>query len=411
MSVRARYVESIEQKPPTLPGPLGHTCPPKAIRKLIHKNLLRDPRGNCLYNLQSKFTGFPKNFKELFWRHSKNCSPDRLAMLCGQLCQINMAASNSRVDELTSYFKTHNKIKEQQSHSAKVHSVGWSCDGRLLASGSFDKCVCIFSLGTDRLKQETTFRGHGGSVDQLCWHSFHPELLSTASGDKTMRIWDTRSQKCTANIATRGENINISWSPDGNTIAVGNKEDLVTFIDARVMKIRAEEQFNFEVNEISWNKDSDTFYLTNGQGCVHILSYPDLELLHVIKAHPGTCICIEFDPTGRYFATGSADALVSLWDADELCCLRTFSRLEWPVRTISFSHDGQLLAAASEDLVIDIGEVETGEKVADIPVEAATFTVAWHPKQYLLAYACDDKDTYDRKRDAGSLKVFGFSSE
>lgn len=57
-----------------------------------------------------------------------------------------------------------------------------------------------------------------------------------------------RSQKCTANIGTRGENINISWSPDGNTIAVGNKEDLVTFIDARVQKIRAEEQFNFEVS-------------------------------------------------------------------------------------------------------------------------------------------------------------------
>ncbi|CAB0041922.1 unnamed protein product [Trichogramma brassicae] len=286
-------------------------------------------------------------------------------------------APQSSVEELITYFKSHNKVREQQSHTAKVHSVGWNCDGKLLASGSFDKCVCIFSLSPDRLKQETTFRGHGGSVDQLCWHASNPELLSTASGDKTVRIWDTRTQKSTATISTKGENINISWSPDGNTIAVGNKEDLVTFIDARAMKIKHEEQFNFEVNEISWNKDSDTFYLTNGQGCVHILSYPSLELLHVIKAHPGTCICIEFDPTGRYFATGSADAL-------------------------------RLLLKI---LIIDIGEVETGEKVTDIPVEAATFTVAWHPKQYLLAFACDDKDSYDRKRDAGSLKVFGFPNE
>jgi len=69
------------------------------------------------------------------------------------------------------------------------------------------------------------------------------------------------------------------------------------------------------------------------------------------------------------------------------------------------------LASASEDLVIDVGEVETGEKVVDIPVEAATFTVAWHPSQYLLDYACDDKDSYDRKRDAGSLKVYSFPSE
>jgi len=45
------------------------------------------------------------------------------------------------------------------------------------------------------------------------------------------------------------------------------------------------------------------------------------------------------------------------------------------------------LVSASEDLVIDGGEVETGENVVDIPEEAAAFTVAWHPSQYLLAYA------------------------
>ncbi|XP_054265480.1 THO complex subunit 3 isoform X1 [Macrosteles quadrilineatus] len=317
----------------------------------------------------------------------------------------------SRLEELQNHFKTRNKIREYSAHSSKVHSVGWSCDGRRLASGSFDKSVTIFSLDRDRMNKEHTFRGHTGSVDQLCWHASNPELLSTASGDKTVRIWDARAQRSAATINTKGENINITWAPDGNTIAVGNKEDLVSFIDSRTHKIKTEEQFSFEVNEISWNNQSSLFFLTNGQGCVHILSYPELQLQHVLKAHPGTCICIEFDPTGKYFATGSADALVSLWDVEELACVRTFSRLDWPVRTISFSHNGQLLASASEDLMIDIAEVETGAKVGDITVEAATFTVAWHPKLYLLAYACDDKDQYDRKRDTGNLKVYGFPSD
>lgn len=63
-----------------------------------------------------------------------------------------MTSNNStRVDDLINFFKSHNKIKEQQTHSAKVHSVGWSCDGKYLASGSFDKCICIFSLSPDRL--------------------------------------------------------------------------------------------------------------------------------------------------------------------------------------------------------------------------------------------------------------------
>lgn len=68
-----------------------------------------------------------------------------------------------------------------------------------------------------------------------------------------------------------------------------------------------------------------------------------------------------------------------------------------------------MLASASEDLFIDVAEVESGAKIIDIPIDAATFTCAWHPKQYLLAYACDDKDTYDRKKESGNLRVFGFS--
>jgi THO complex subunit 3 len=69
----------------------------------------------------------------------------------------------------------------------------------------------------------------------------------------------------------KGENINITWSPDGHTIAVGNKEDLITFIDMRTLKPISEQQFNFEVNEMSWNNESDLFFFTNGLGCVYVL--------------------------------------------------------------------------------------------------------------------------------------------
>ncbi|XP_070539873.1 THO complex subunit 3-like [Ptychodera flava] len=317
----------------------------------------------------------------------------------------------THIEDMRKYFQSYGRTEEVRAHSSKVHSVAWSCDGRKLASGSFDKTVSVFVLDKDRMGRDHVYRGHGDSVDQLCWHPTNPDLFVTASGDKSIRIWDARSNKCAANVNTKGENINICWSPDGHTIAVGNKEDLVTFIDARTHRTRAEEQFKYEVNEISWNNDNDLFFLTNGHGCINILSYPELKPLQTLNAHPANCICIEFDPTGTYFATGSADALVSLWDVEELVCVKTFSRLDWPVRTLSFSHDGKMLASASEDLVIDIADVATGEKITEVQCESPTFTVAWHPKKNLLAFACDDKDKYERDRDAGTVKVFGFSSE
>ena len=310
--------------------------------------------------------------------------------------------------EKQKHFQSHGRTKDFVGHSSKVHSVGWNCTGRHLASCSFDKTVSIFTLEKDRLTKDCTMKGHNDSVDQLCWHPSNPNLLVTASGDKTIRVWDTKSSsgaRCTDVVNTKGENINICWSPDGNTIAVGNKEDLITFVDTRTYRIKQEEQFKFEVNEISWNNTNDLFFLTNGHGCINILSYPELKSIQTLNAHPANCICIKFDPKGKYFATGSADALVSLWNLDELCCVRCFSKLDWPVRTLSFSYDGQMLASASEDLFIDISMVETGERVCEVTCTSPTFTVAWHPCEYLLAFACDDKDKHDR--DAGTVKVFG----
>ena len=48
-----------------------------------------------------------------------------------------------------------------------------------------------------------TNRGHGDSVDQLVWHPSDPDMLATASGDRTVRIWDARLSKAVANIATK----------------------------------------------------------------------------------------------------------------------------------------------------------------------------------------------------------------
>ncbi|XP_044538721.1 THO complex subunit 3-like [Gracilinanus agilis] len=314
--------------------------------------------------------------------------------------------------EMQKRFRDHGKTIEYQQHSAAVLSVAWSCNGARLASGSLDNTAGVFLLEDDGLVKESSYQGHTDSIDQLCWHPSNPDLFVTASGDRSVRIWDVRQKRCVGNIRTKGENMNICWSPDGLTIAVGNRNDVITFIDARTHRVKAEEHFKYEVNEISWNNENNLFFLTNGNGFITILSYPELKPVQSLNAHPSNCICIEFDPTGTYFATGSADSLVSLWDLNEMVCVRCLSRLDWPVRTLSFSHDGKMIASASEDHFIDIAEVETGNKVWDIQCQSPTFTVAWHPKFPLLAFACDDKGGEPGEcRETGIVKLFGLPND
>lgn len=305
------------------------------------------------------------------------------------------------------------KTREYKAHKSNVHTVGWNCDGRRLASGSVDKTARVWAPErTSDPRSSIELRGHTDSVDQLRWDPTHPDHLATASCDKTVRIWDARSGKSIHKVDTSGQNINISWSPDGQCIAVGNKEDMVSFIDTRTFKVEHTYQSKVEVNEISWNHAGDLFLLTTGQGTVKIMAYPSMKELRILDGHTANCYCLELDPRGRYLATGSADALVNLWDMNEFSCVRTFGKLDWPIRTISFSFDGEFIASASEDLAIDISSVESGETVHKIECYAAMNTVAWHPSKYLLAYAGDEQESRPGGGGsvmAGNLRVFGFS--
>jgi len=307
-------------------------------------------------------------------------------------------------------------IKELTGHTKKVHTLAWSCDGKRLASGSVDKNVNVWRFGASSsgtLDQE--LKGHTDVVDQLTWDPTHPDLLASASSDKSVRMWDGRSGKCAANIPTKGENINIAWSPDGNVIAVGDKEDQVSFIDKRTHTLLgAPWSHKVEVNEISWNAAGNLFFLTTGNGTVEVFEYgakPPYENLWSLTAHTQNCYCLEFDPRDRYFAVGSADALVSLWDLATFTCVRTIDRLDWPVRTLGFSADGQHLAAGSEDLFIVVADVSTGETVHEIATDAATNALAWHPTLPILAFGCDraapDEDRRRPPSAEGAVRIFG----
>ncbi|XP_062193814.1 THO complex subunit 3-like [Phragmites australis] len=299
--------------------------------------------------------------------------------------------------------------REYYGHKKKVHSVAWNCLGTKLASGSIDHTARVWSIdphGHPKVK-DIELKGHTDSVDQLCWDPKHPDTVATAAADKSIRLWDTRSGKYRV-VELSGENINITYKHDGTAIAVGNKEDQLTILDVRMLKATGTHKFNYEINEIAWNKTGDLFFITTGLGHVEVVKDLDFQKSYKLNAHTAGCYCIAMDPLDRYFAVGSADSLVSLWNVKELLCIKTFSKLEWPVRTVSFNHTGEFIAYASEDPFIDIANVETGRSIHHIPCKAAMNSVEWNPKYDLLAYAGDDKNKY--LADEGVFRIFGFET-
>ncbi|GFH31710.1 THO complex subunit 3 [Haematococcus lacustris] len=49
-------------------------------------------------------------------------------------------------------------------------------------------------------------------------------------------IWDVRSGKCSHMLSTSCGNTYLAWSPDGNSFATKNENDVLTLYDFRKMR-------------------------------------------------------------------------------------------------------------------------------------------------------------------------------
>lgn len=328
------------------------------------------------------------------------------------------------------------KTKELRSgHRQSVRGLGWSIDGRKLATCGADRTIRVWvpERSIDH-RASTELRGHADSVDQLVWNPVQPDILATASADKTVRVWDTRSGKAGQDgavgvIATPGSNINIAYHPSGHLLAVGDKTDTVSIVDTRTNAVvhtvctrratppsestcSATTVLNShdEINELCFSADGSLLLLSSGSGAIHIhhtTADEPYARIHSHPAHTANVFCLQPDPLSRYIATASSDSMISLWHSTEYYSLKMITSLAFPARAIGFSFDGELLAAGGEDPFISINatspSVISDDQLAKIALGQGTMinTLAWHPSKYVLAYAGDEP-----QKDVGTVRVF-----
>lgn len=299
-------------------------------------------------------------------------------------------------------------VHELTGHRKKVHGLAWNHTGTLLASGAVDLSVRLWTterLGSSSRACAGELKGHTGTIEQLCWNPVDENQLATASADRTVRVWDVRMQRASATVTTAGENLNICWSPDGQALVVGSKQDVLTVIDPRKGEALRHYKSRVQTNEMHFEPSGQLLLVGTGAGTIDFLSFPDMEKVHSLFVSAASCYSISLDPTGVRFAVGGADASVSVWDLRALACLRACTTFDNPVRTVAWSYDGQYVAASGEDPFIDLIHADTGASTFQIPSRTSINAMIWHPKAYLLAYAVDDAD-----RDAGLIRVFDASN-
>jgi len=247
-------------------------------------------------------------------------------------------------------------------------------------------------------------KGHSDSVDKISWHPESDSILASTSSDKTLKIWDIRTQKSVNTEKLSGSNSAVAWNPNGSIIAVSNKEDMISFYDYKTFKLIKHIKTKTGINEFAWDKSASCLFLATEQGHIQVLNGQKLHNTHLaqLECHTAACHTISMDPQDRYFATGGADALVCLWDLHEMACIRTFSNLEFKLTQIGFSHDGEMLATASKDEKVAIFNVGTGDLIYEIKCPVPAHSISWNPNKYILAY-CNEE--HSRSSDDGTVHL------
>jgi WD40 repeat protein len=80
-------------------------------------------------------------------------------------------------------------------HAGAVYATSFSPDGRLLASGSFDKTVRCWAMDEVEPGETLCLQKHSHNVSSLCWSGDSRSLLS-GSYDHTIRLWDVEAAAC-----------------------------------------------------------------------------------------------------------------------------------------------------------------------------------------------------------------------
>ncbi|MEX0701437.1 MAG: c-type cytochrome domain-containing protein [Planctomycetales bacterium] len=257
------------------------------------------------------------------------------------------------------------------THRDFVHSLAFSPDGNLLATGGY-RVVKLWERRPNARRFELPLEGPAAALAVGPQRKF----AAVAAG-RSVRLWDLSDGKPGHELAGHeGEVAGVAFSPDGAQVATvaGKTLRLWSVADgkqlAQLALVEASRAVAFDgEGKRLVTADADgvaRVWQTPGQGGDAEEGAEPPKPLAELKGHDKPLTCVAPVPgQPAQVATGSEDGNVKVWGLDNGGQVRTYA-LGQPVASIAFGGDGKLLAAGGTGGAAKIWQTDNAQQKAEL---------------------------------------------